>query len=244
VASSVEEARAAISEVVNAGMESPLKLVFHGGDPGGEPYMILGVPALRLASELLRAATDEAHALGYRVSAHTNDYDDALAAVLAGVDGIEHGVVSAVIPDDRLLRAMVERDTFLVSTLRLHQVYNQPDALAAASSNLKRLHDGGVRVVAGSDTPVGWTYPGLYTLYEIELLVAAGLTPLEAVKAATFNAALSLGQDDQIGQVREGHLADLVIVDGDLAQDISRIRYPRYVIKGGRVVRGLEFARQ
>jgi imidazolonepropionase-like amidohydrolase len=244
VASTVEEARAAINEIVSAGMDSPLKLVFQGGEAGSEPYTILGEPVLRLAPEVLKAAIDEAHALGYRVSAHTNDYEDALTAVLAGVDGIEHGVVSSVIPDDRLLRAMVERGTFLVSTLRLHQVYNQPEALVAASSNLMRLHDGGVRIVAGSDTPVGWTYPGLHTIYEIELLVAAGLTPLEAIKAATFNASLSLEHEDQIGRVREGLLADLVIVDGDLVQNISLIRFPRCVIKGGKVVRGFEFTRE
>jgi imidazolonepropionase-like amidohydrolase len=242
--STEEEARTAINEIINAGMESPLKLVFHGGEPDGEHYMILGIPALRLPPNLLRAATDEAHTRGYLVSVHTNDYEDALTAVLIDVDGIEHGVVSSVMPDDRLLRAMVERNTFLVSTLRLHQVYHQPEALAAASSNLKRLHDGGVRIVAGSDTPVGWTYPGLNTLYEVELLVAAGLTPMESLQAATFNAALSLDQEAQIGRVREGLLADLVILEGDVTQDISRIRYPLFVIKNGRVVRGLEDLQQ
>ena len=240
VATNAAEARAAITEVVEAGMDSPLKLVFHGGEPGGRAYEIMGVPAMRLAPEALEAAIDEAHARGYRVAVHTNDYEDALTAVLAGVDGLEHGVVSAPIPDDRLLRAMLQRGTFLVSTLRLHKLLHGRAAQQIAMDNLKQLHDGGVPVVVGSDTPVGWTYPGLNTVLEVEALVAAGLTPSAAIRAATRNAALAIEAEDRVGAVREGLLADLVITNGDPTRDISVIRYPAYVISDGKVVRGLE----
>jgi imidazolonepropionase-like amidohydrolase len=112
--------------------------------------------------------------------------------------------------------------------------------LAVASDNLRRLHEGGVTIVVGSDTPVGWTYPGLDTLYEIELLVKAGLSPLDAIQAATFDAARSLEIDGQLGSIRKGMLADMLIVRGNALEDISAIRYPSYVIQNGRVVRGLE----
>lgn len=240
VASDASEARAGIAEVVGAGMESPLKLVFHGGEPGGKEYRIMGIPALRLAPEALEAAIDEAHSRGYRVAVHTNDYEDALTAVLAGVDGLEHGVVSAPIPDDRLLRAMLHRNTFLVSTLRLQKLLHGSDAQQVANDNLKLLHDGGVPIVVGSDTPVGWTYPGLNTVLEIEALVEAGLTPAEAIQSATYNASLSIEMENQVGRIREGMLADMVITKGDPTMDISRIRYPAYVIKGGEIVRGYE----
>ncbi|MEQ8689734.1 MAG: amidohydrolase family protein, partial [Pseudomonadales bacterium] len=118
-AETADQARAAIAEVIDAGMESPLKLIYHGGDAGHDDYMMMGISIDRLATEALEAAVDEAHARGYIVSAHTNDYEDALTAVLIGVDGLEHGVVSTALPDERLSQAMIERGTFLVSTLRL-----------------------------------------------------------------------------------------------------------------------------
>lgn len=240
VATTTQEARAAITEVIDAGMESPLKLVYHGGNPGDDSYTLMGTPIIRLDPNVLEAAVDEAHSRGYTVSVHTNDYEDALTAVLAGVDGVEHGVVSAAIPDDRLRKAMLQRNTFLVSTLRLHKVMHGTKTYSVASDNLKLLHDGGVTVVAGSDTPVGWTYPGLYTLFEIEALVDAGLTPSEAIQAATYNAALSFGIAGRLGRIREGLLADLVIVKGNPLKNISLLRYPRYVIKDGDIVRGYE----
>ena len=240
VATNAKEARAAITEVVEAGMESPLKLVFHGGEPGGATYKIMGIPALRLAPVALEAAIDEAHSQGYRVAVHTNDYEDALVAVLAGVDGLEHGVISAPIPDERLLRAMLKHNTFLVSTLRLQRLLHGSAVQQVAMANLKLLHHGGVTVVVGSDTPVGWTYPGLNTILEIEALVAAGLTPSTAIQAATHNAAVNIELEDQVGRIHEGLFADMVIIKGDPTTDISLLRYPAYVIKNGKLVRGNE----
>ncbi|MEQ8801701.1 MAG: amidohydrolase family protein, partial [Haliea sp.] len=195
---------------------------------------------LRLPRELLKAAVDEAHSRDYRISVHTHTYEDALIAVQMGVDGLEHGVVSEPLPDDRLLEAMLERDIFLVSTLRLLEATNQLDDLPVAAANLKALHEGGVRVVAGSDTPGGWTVPGLNTIYELRLLVKAGLAPSEAIRAATYNAAVALEIEGDLGRVRKGLLADILVLSGNPLEDISVLHYPRYVIKGGEVVRGFE----
>ena len=97
----------------------------------------------------------------------TWDYEDALAAVIAGVDGINHGVVSEAIPDDRLAREMVARGTCYIPTLRLLDAI-APPLLPVAKENLRLLHAEGVTIVMGSDTPVGWTYPGVNSLFEIE----------------------------------------------------------------------------
>lgn len=238
VAASQAEARAAIAEVIDAGMESPLKLIYHGGAPGQNDYMMMGVAIDRLAADVLAAAVDEAHTRGYTVSVHTNDYEDALTAVLTGVDGLEHGVVSTPLADDRLAQAMLERDTFLVSTLRLHGLLHGPAVQRVAAENLKALHDRGIRIVAGSDTPVGLTHPGLNTVLEIEALVSAGLSEAQALEAATRNAAVSFGLAEELGLIAAGMIADMVVIDGDPTKDIRRLRFPEFVLQRGKVVRG------
>jgi imidazolonepropionase-like amidohydrolase len=239
VASNADEARAVVHELVSSGMNSPLKLVFHGGIQDGKPYEFMGTPIVRLSLEVLREAIRETHKLGYRITVHTFDYDEALTAVLAGVDGLEHGVVTAPMPDNRLIHAMLENETAVVSTLRLH-AKSGSEFLSIAIENVKRFHGAGIPIVAGSDTPVGWTYPGLDTLYEIELLVTAGLSPMEAIQAATGNAARYLELDDELGTVHEGKLADLLIVRGNPLENISLLRSPGYVIKSGLIIRGLD----
>ena len=141
-------------------------------------------------------------------------------------------------PDNRLINAMLENKTAVVSTLRLHAKFGS-EFLPFAIENIKKFHQTGIPVVAGSDTPVGWTYPGLDTLYEIELLVTVGLSPMEAIQVATGNAARYLELDNELGTVREGKLADLLIVRGNPLEKISLLRSPGYVIKSGQIIRGL-----
>ncbi len=96
----------------------------------------------------------------------------------------------------------------------------------------KRLHDGGVTIAAGSDAPVlPWALHG-----ELEELVAAGLSPLEAITAATQTAARVLGASDEIGTIEEGKWADLVILNADPLENIRNTRDIWMVIKGGVVV--------
>jgi imidazolonepropionase-like amidohydrolase len=80
----------------------------------------------------------------------------------------------------------------------------------------------------------------LDTLFEIEALVEAGVPPKGAIKAATANAAAYVELDDELGAIKEGYIADLLIVMGNPLEDITQLRNPGYVIKEGKIIRGLE----
>ena len=89
----------------------------------------------------------------------------------------------------------------------------------------------------GSDTPVGWTYPGVNSLFEIEFMVDAGMSPAAALRAATYNAARHIGRDEEIGSLAVGKVADLLIIQGNPLSDITRLRYIDTVIQAGEIVR-------
>jgi imidazolonepropionase-like amidohydrolase len=99
-----------------------------------------------------------------------------------------------------------------------------------------RLHRAGVRIVAGTDLAMPWIVPGESLHREMELLVRAGLTPLEAIAAATGRAAEGLGRDRGVGTIAAGRRADLVILDANPAADIRATRAIRAVWQGGTVV--------
>ena len=102
--------------------------------------------------------------------------------------------------------------------------------------SLKWVRNAGIPVVAGSDTGNFLTFPGVSLHREIELLVDSGLSPMEAISAATANAAKLLGTEDKIGTVEKGKLADIIIVDGNPTSNISDIRKVETVIKNGQIV--------
>ena len=98
----------------------------------------------------------------------------------------------------------------------------------------KMLHDGGVRVLPGSDFPNPVMIPGASLHQELVLLVRAGLTTAEALRAATLNPAIYLGMTDSLGTVAAGKAADLVLLDADPLLDIRNVARVRSVWRGGR----------
>ncbi len=123
------------------------------------------------------------------------------------------------------------------------QAGGQQDWLRRGRDRVRTLHNAGVRIGTGTDIPM---LPGAIHL-ELEELVAAGLTPLEAVRAATGSAARILGADEEIGTIEEGKRADLILLDADPLEDIRNTREIWKVIKGGEVVDRegiLEWARE
>ena len=97
-------------------------------------------------------------------------------------------------------------------------------------------HRAGVRVVAGTDGPgIGTLAPGFGLHRELELLVAAGLTPMDALRAATFNAAAALGQEKNLGVVEAGKLADIVLVRGDPRVNIANASQVEAVVLRGQL---------
>jgi len=107
------------------------------------------------------------------------------------------------------------------------------ERLTVARANVKRVFDAGVPVVLGTDTGFFGVFLGVATQIELELLVEAGLTPTEALRAATINAARMIGRERDLGTVEAGKFADLVILDANLLADIRNVARIYKVIKGG-----------
>lgn len=203
--------------------------------------------------EELRAAVDEAHFFGLKVVAHVSGGSEApRVAVEAGVDSLEHGWGL----EEGTMEAMAEQGTFLVPTLAVvhHKVLlegderspwiEEFDALFGTMEErlveCRRAHELGVPIAAGTDAGNPGVLHGKGA-QELELLVQAGLSPMEAILAATGSAAELCGLGDQTGTVVPGKVADLLLIDGDpladitLLQDRARIRA---VLKAGELVAG------
>lgn len=160
---------------------------------------------------------------------------------------VEHGRVA--VDDPRYLkdprRAMLPasvRQGFAAYTARRR---SQPEAgrrterlrWEAQQAAVRRLHAAGARFLAGTDAPCEGGLPGFSLHEELELLVGAGLTPLEALQAATLNAAAAAGMGDALGAVEAGKRADLVLLEANPIEDISRTRRIDAVVVDGRLLR-------
>ncbi len=110
------------------------------------------------------------------------------------------------------------------------------ERLASAQANLKRLHDAGVPLVTGTDAPYPGVFQGEGVHRELELLVEAGLSPLEAISAATKNAAALMNAGDEWGTLEVGKIADLIVVEGNPAENVADTRNIVTVIQGGDVL--------
>jgi imidazolonepropionase-like amidohydrolase len=193
----------------------------------------------------MRDAVRIAHAYGKPVAIHTYGAAGARAAVAAGPESIEHPVGV----DDATFAEWARRGIFYVPTIDHNRFYaeNAPffgytdrevmqlDSFRALNlETARRAHRAGVRMAMGSDA-VYWMF-GENTR-ELGWLVQAGLTPAEALGAATVNGAALLGMSDKLGRVAPGYYADIVAVEGDPLRDIGVvIRGVRWVMKAGRVV--------
>ncbi len=191
----------------------------------------------------LAAIVADAHRLGRKVAAHAHGAEGILWATNAGVDSIEHGSYI----DDAGIAAMKAHGTYLVPTLWLGdwlienatQTHMPPSILAkaklvipAARQNVARAFASGVKVAFGTDAAV---YPHGMNAHEFAVMVKLGLTPLQAIQAATINAADLLGWSDRVGSLEAGHFADIIAIDGDPLQDVTTLQNVKFVMKGGTV---------
>jgi imidazolonepropionase-like amidohydrolase len=177
----------------------------------------------------MQALTDEAHALDRRVMCHALGGRGLHIAIEAGVDSIEHGCYLGEEP--QLLDMMAERNIFFVPTFAVYE-YHRKSALPHVHeraqhlqehhvTSLRRASAAGVKIAAGTDAG-GHGHPS--NAMEIECLVKAGLTPLQALQAATGWAAECLGLERYIGTVERGKLADLIVVTGDPLADVKALQ--------------------
>ncbi len=193
----------------------------------------------------IKAAVDAAHQFGKKIAIHSYGPDGARDAVRAGTDSLEH----ATDMDDATITEMAKRGTFYVPTIDHNRYYLdnwqkigyadgfQAKTRAFIERNLetaRKAHKAGVRFAMGSDA--------IYTMFgentrELAWFVKAGMTPEEALKTATTNAAELLGKKEELGAVNAGYFADLVAVEGDPLADINvAINNVRWVMKAGAVV--------
>ncbi len=193
----------------------------------------------------MKAAADAAHGFGLKLAVHSYGPDGARDAVRAGADSIEH----ATDMDDQTIAEMARRGTFYVPTIdhnRYYAEYRQQfgyseevaahlnDYVQRNLETARRAHKAGVRFAMGSDAV--FTMFGQNTR-ELEWFVKAGMTPEQALAAATSNGAALLGMDKTLGAVAPGYFADIVAVEGDPLADIGVvIGNVRWVMKGGKVV--------
>jgi imidazolonepropionase-like amidohydrolase len=197
-----------------------------------------GVTTPTLTQEEMAAAVDEARSAGLPVAAHAYTEEGIRRAVLAGVRTIEHGTY---VTDD-LLALMKQKGVALIPTLAASEAVSryagwkpgtpEPQRIKETREMFARALKSGVTIANGSDVGV---FAHGQNARELELMVAYGMSPRDALRAATATAAAVLGRGKDLGRIAPGYLADLVAVKGDPLAEISVIERPVVVVKEGRV---------
>lgn len=199
----------------------------------------------QLTEPELRAIADEAHQWGLRVAAHAHGADGIKAAIRGGIDTIEH----ASLVDDEGIRLATERKRPVWFSMDIYNTeYTQSEGrkngvleenlrkdrevAQIQRDNFRKAHRAGVRMVFGSDAGV---MPHNQVGRQFQTMVQYGMTPIEAIQAATRNAAEALGRND-VGAIQVGRFGDFVAVDGDPLTDVRVLAKPAAVIKGGAIV--------
>jgi imidazolonepropionase-like amidohydrolase len=207
----------------------------HGDTPGAQ----------QLTLDEIKAIVDEAHMAGLRVAAHAHGASGIKAAILGGVDTIEH----ASLVDDEGIRLAREKGAYFGMDI-YNTDYTQAEGKknGVLEDNLQKDRDialiqrqnfqkalrAGVKMIFSTDAGV---YPHGTNARQFATMVKWGATPLQAIQSATITAAAALGTPGDVGQVKAGAYGDLVGVSGDPLKDVTLLERPVFVMKGGEVVR-------
>ena len=193
----------------------------------------------------MKALVDEAHMLGLKVAVHAHGTSGIKDAIRAGVDTIEH----ASLADDEAFKLAKEHGTWFSM-----DIYNDDYIQAEGAKNgvfkeslekertigLKQRQTfqaavkAGVKMVFGTDAGV---YPNGYNARQFATMVQWGMTPMQAIQAATANAAEALGRPGDVGAIAVGRYGDLIAVAGDPLADVTRLQAVAFVMKGGEIVK-------
>ena len=236
VINSVDEARAKVRWLHKYGVQV-IKICATGG------VFSLGdsVGGQQLSLEEMKAIADEAHMLHLRVAAHAHGDEGIRVAILAGIDTIEHCSLAS----DETIRLAAQKRTWFDM-----DIYNDDYILATGTANgteqesldkekmiglkqrqtFQRAVKAGVRMIFGTDAGV---YPHGDNARQFAKMVEWGMTPLQAIRAATSDAAEALGRTDDVGAIAVGRYGDIVAVDGDPLTDVRVLERVSAVVKGG-----------
>lgn len=233
------ECRQAVREQVKKGAEF-IKFMVTGGvtTPGTDPE------TLAFTRDELEAIIDEAHRRGVHVATHAHGAAGIKAAAAAGVDTVEHGTFM----DEEAIDLLVTNDVTLVPTLSApYRIARNTEQATEESTkktgdvyerhieSFKRAYEAGVEIAGGTDAGTPFNYHGTNST-EISFMVEHGMRSEEAIEAMTASAAAVAGLD--VGVLEPGRFADLLVVDGNPVDEVSLLREPTAVLKGGEVVFG------
>ncbi len=234
-----DEARKSVREIRKYGAQV-IKICATGGvfsrntEPGQQ----------QMTYEEMKAVADEAHMWGLRVAAHAHGAAGIRDAIRAGIDTIEH----ASLIDDEGIRLAKQHGTWLSMDI-YNTDYTQSEGKKNGvlddnlrkdreigdlqRENFRRAFQAGVKMVFGTDAGI---YPHGDNAKQFAVMVRYGMTPTQAIQAATINAAEALGRND-IGALETGRFADIVAVRGNPAQDVTLLERVAFVMKGGVVAK-------
>ncbi len=202
-----------------------------GDSPGAPQYTF----------EELKAAADEAHMAGRKIAAHAHGTEGIRRAILAGIDSIEH----ASLADDEDIRLAKEHGTYFDM-----DIYNDDFLLGKAiefglpkeniekekmvgriqRETFEKAFKAGVKMAFGTDAGV---YPHGDNARQFAVMVRFGMTPAQAIRTATFNSADLIGRSKDVGTIEATKFADIIAVDGDPLQDVTKLQNVGFVMKGG-----------
>jgi imidazolonepropionase-like amidohydrolase len=204
----------------------------------------------QLSENELRAIADEAHQWGLKVAAHAHGASGIKAAIRAGIDTIEH---ASLVDDEGIKLAVARKQPVWFSMDVFNTDYTQSEGkkngvlednlrkdrevAQIQRDNFRKAHKAGVRMVFASDAGV---MPHGQVGGQFKIMVQYGMSAMEAIQAATRNAAQALGREKDIGAIAVGRYADMIAVDGDPLANIRALEDVDVVIKGGTVVKGAQ----
>ena len=240
IADGVDQIRHVVRAQVKYGVDV-IKILATGGvlSKGDSP----GAP--QFTPEELKAAADEAHMAGRKIAAHAHGTQGIKNAILAGIDSIEH----ASLIDDEGIRLAKEHGVYLVM-----DIYNDDYILGKAiefglpkenvekekmvgrlqRENFEHAFKGGAKMAFGTDAGV---YPHGDNAKQFFYMVKFGLTPAQAIRAATSSAADLIGRSKDVGTLEAGKFADVIAVTDDPLQNVRALENVGFVMKGGAVVK-------
>lgn len=234
------EARAKVREMAKYGADV-IKICASGGvlskgdEPGAQQYTL----------EEMQAIVSEAHKLGRKVAAHAHGTIAIHDAILAGVDSIEH----ASLIDDVNIKLAKEKGTYLVMDIYNDDFILQegekagmlPESIEKEKvigqlqrDNFRKAFQGGARMAFGSDSGV---YPHGDNARQFYYMTKYGMTSMQAIQAATINAADLLGWKDRVGSISAGKYADIIATTANVADNAAELTKVSFVMKGGVVIR-------